>query len=215
MQNRGKRAQRGFTMVELVTVVAIIMVLGAFAVISTVSSRQNSKANAASEAVVSQLRAARELSISLRRNVLVTFTMPNQILLTVETLPGEAAATPIAPVYLNDNAPGGAQFYVFSTLPDTPMAFGNSSAVTFQASSGGTSGLSVMYSSCGSMVGTTATSGFSSVGNSNPINASIFIGIPGQANTARAITVLGSTGRVRSYYWAGPNTGGTSANWNE
>jgi prepilin-type N-terminal cleavage/methylation domain-containing protein len=215
MQNRGNRRQAGFTLVELVTVVAIVMVLAGFAVISTFTTTQNSKANAASQAVVSQLRAARQMSISLRRNVLVTFTLPNKIQLAVETLAGETPATAIAPVYLNDNAAGGAQFFQFSSMPDTPMGFGNSSAITFQATSGGSSGLSVMYSSSGSMVGTTATSGFSSVGNSNPVNASIFIGFPGQPSTARAITVLGSTGRVRSYYWVGPSSGGTSTNWNE
>jgi prepilin-type N-terminal cleavage/methylation domain-containing protein len=215
MQNRSKRAQRGFTLVELVTVVAIVLVLSAFAVISTSSSTQNSKANAAAQTVVGQLRSARQQAISLRRNILVTFTLPNKIQLAIETLTGEAPAAAIAPVYLNDNAAGGAQFCQISGMPDTPMGFGNSSPITFQATSGGTSGLSVMYSSSGSMVGTTATAGFSSVGNSNPVNASIFIGFPGQPNTARAITVLGSTGRVRSYYWAGPASGGSSTNWNE
>jgi type II secretory pathway pseudopilin PulG len=215
MQNMGKRAQVGFSLVELVTVVAIIMVLAGFAVISTVTTTQNSRANAASQAVISQLRAARQIAITLRRNVLVTFTAPNKIQLAVQTVPGEAPAAAITPVYLNDNVPGGAQFYVFPTLPDTPMGFGNSNAITLAPATGGTAGLSVMYSSAGSMVGTTATSGFASVGGSNPVNASIFVGFTGKPNTARAITVLGSTGRVRSYYWAGPTTGGTSSNWNE
>jgi hypothetical protein len=204
-------------MVEIVTVLAILMVLMAFAVISTRISTQNAKANSAAATVVSQMRAARELAISRRRNVLVTFTTPNQIQMSVQTLTGETPAATIAPAYLNDNAPGGAQFYVFPSLPDTPMGFGNSSSsgINFQATSGGTAGLSVLFNSSGALVGTTATTGFSSVGSSNPINASIFLGFPGQLSTARAITVLGTTGRVRSYYWAGPNTGGTSSNWSE
>jgi Tfp pilus assembly protein FimT len=215
MRNRGKKAQGGFSLVELVTVIAVIMVLSGFALMATYSTTQNNKANAAAQAVVGQMRSARELAITMRRNVLVTFTNPNQIQLQVQTLPGEAVATAITPVYLNDNAAGGAQFYVFNTLPDTPMGFGNSSAITFQATSGGTAGLSVMYSASGSLVGTTATSGFASVGNSNLINASIFVAFPGQPNTARAIAVLGSTGRVRSYYWSGPTSGGANTYWIE
>jgi prepilin-type N-terminal cleavage/methylation domain-containing protein len=217
MQNRSKRGQSGFTMLELVTVVAILMILMGFAVINTRTSSQNAKANAAAASVVSQMRAARELAIAMRRNVLVTFTAPNQIQMAVQTLPGEAAAAVIPPVYLNDNAPGGAQFYVFAGLPDTPMGFGNSasSGINFQATSGGTSGLSVLFNSSGSLVGTTATTGFASVGSTNPINASIFIGFAGQPNTARAITVLGTTGRVRSYYWAGPATSSVVTYWQE
>jgi prepilin-type N-terminal cleavage/methylation domain-containing protein len=215
MQNRGKRAESGFSLVELVTVVAIVLVLGSFAVISTKVSTANGKANAAAAQVISQFRAARELAISKRRNVQITFTAPNQIQMTVLTLTGETPATAIPSVYLNDNAAGGATFFVFPSLPDTPMAFGNSNAITFAPASGGTTGLSVMFSSSGSLVGTTATSGFSSVGSNNPVNASIFVAVAGQTSTARAITVLGTTGRVRSYYWAGPATGGTSSNWQE
>ena len=100
MQNRSKRGQSGFTMLELVTVVAILMILMGFAVINTRTSSQNAKANAAAASVVSQMRAARELAIAMRRNVLVTFTAPNQIQMAVQTLPGEAAAAVIPPVYM-------------------------------------------------------------------------------------------------------------------
>jgi prepilin-type N-terminal cleavage/methylation domain-containing protein len=203
MQQRNRRAEQGFSFLELVTVVGIIAILASFAVMSTVSSTYNSRANAAMDSVISQLRTAREMAISMRRNVLVQITTPNKIQLTVETLPGEAPGATIAPAYLNDNVAGGAQFYVFPGVPDTPMNFGNSQPINFAPASGGSSGLSVMFSTSGTLVGTTLTSGFSTVGNNNPVNASIFIGIPGQQNTARAITILGATGRVRSYFWTG------------
>jgi hypothetical protein len=32
-----------------------------------------------------------------------------------------------------------------------------------------------------------------------PINGTVFLGIPGQQSTARAVTVLGTTGRVRGW----------------
>lgn len=203
MQQRKGSPEQGFSFLELVTVVGIIMILASFAVMSTTSTTFNSRANAAMDSLISQLRTARQMAISMRRNVLVQITAPNQIQLTIETLPGEAPAKPIAPVYLNDNASGGSQFYLFPGLPDTPMNFGNSQAINFAPASGGAAGLSVMFTTSGTLVGSTATSGFATVGSNNPVNASIFIGVPGHTNTARAITILGATGRVRQYYWTG------------
>jgi prepilin-type N-terminal cleavage/methylation domain-containing protein len=211
----GKSVQKGFSLVELITVVAIVFVLSSFAIIQTATSTANARANAAAGALTGQLRQARELAISMRRNILVQVTAPNQIQLTVQTLPGEATAKTIPAVLLNDGAPGGCTFTLFSGLPDTPMGFGNSSAINYAPASGGTAGLSVMFSSSGSLVGTTASSGFATVGNNNPINATFFIGLPGKVNSARAVTVLGATGRVRSYYWTGPASGGASTSWQE
>jgi prepilin-type N-terminal cleavage/methylation domain-containing protein len=214
MSTRSRKSEHGFSMVEMVTVIGIIGVLSAIAIMSTRSSTYSSKAQNAMYSVINQLRTARELAITKRRNVLVTFTAPNEISIAVQTLAGEAPAPTIAPVYLNDNMAGGAIFYVYPGLPDTPMAFGNSTALNFTPASGGTAGLSVMFTTSGSFVGTTASSAFNTVGNSNPVNATIFVAIPGQVNTARAVTVLGSTGRVRSYSWTG-TTIGTVANWQE
>jgi len=151
MQARGKN-QRGFSLIELLTVMVVITILAGWAVMGTGGFSTASKANAAMGIVVTELRQARQLAITSRRNVLVTITPPNQIQLAIETLPGEAPAQPISPRYLNDNAKDGMQ---------------------------------------------------SSVGNSNLVNASIFLGKPGDDRTARAITVLGGTGRVRSFTWDG------------
>src|SRR5580658_9826725 len=180
MQRRSKRAEQGFSMVAVVTVIGMIMVLAGMAVMSTRSSTYGAKANDAMFQVITQFRTAREIAVSKRRNVLVTFTAPNQIQLVVETLPGEAPATAIAPVFLNDGVAGGNIFYLYPGVPDTPMGFGNSSALTFTPASGGTAGLAIMFSTSGSLVGTTGASGFSTVGNNNPVNASIFTGIAGQ-----------------------------------
>jgi hypothetical protein len=204
-------------MVELVTVVGITFVLASMAVMSTTSSTANSKANDAMFQIIGQLRTAREIAVTMRRNVLVTFTAPNEIQIAVQTLPGEAPATTYAPVYLNDGVPGGNTFYQYAGLPDTPMGFGNgnTSGLNFSPASGGTAGLAIMYSTSGSLVGTTGSSGYNTVGNNNPVNASIFTGMAGLPNTVRAVTVMGTTGRVRAYTWTAGATGGTVANWQE
>jgi type II secretory pathway pseudopilin PulG len=205
MTQRLKRSQAGFSLVEVIIVVFIIFVLSGMAIILTQGTLQSYKANAARDGVVSQIRLARELAISKRRNVRIDFTPPNQIQTTVQYRGGETAGLPIAPVYLNDADQGvntGAQFYVFPGLPDTPMGFGNTSPIVLQQPAGG-GAWAVMFTTSGALVGTSALSGLDLIGNSNPVNASIFLGIPGNSGSARAITILGATGRVRTYSWDG------------
>lgn len=203
MNKPTKAAQPGFSLIELLTVLALILVALGFAIIKTAGLTQNAKANAAMDGVVNILRQGREMAIAKRRNVEVQFNMPNQITLTVLTLPGEAVPPPIPPVYLNDNAPGGSTFMLFAGLPDTPMNFGNGTPINLQQSAGGGS-WTVMFTSSGAFVGTSQSAGaLYQVTNNDPVNASIFMGVQGQTATARAVTVFGATGRVRSYHWNG------------
>jgi type II secretory pathway pseudopilin PulG len=205
MMKRRIKSQSGFSLIEMLSVVLVVFVLTAAAVMLTDGSQRGYKANAARDLVVTQLRMARELATSKRRNVRVDFTSPNQIQVTVQYLPGEAAGPAIAPVYLNNADHGitnGSQFYLFPTLPDTPMAFGNTQAINL-AQPSGASVWGVMFTTSGALVGTSSLAAMNLIGNSNPVNATIFIGIPPKISTARAVTVLGGTGRVRSYTWSG------------
>ncbi|MGC1619413.1 MAG: prepilin-type N-terminal cleavage/methylation domain-containing protein [Candidatus Acidiferrum sp.] len=214
MSKRNSRAEQGFSLLEMIVVVMLAFVVMAFAVINTMSSTQSARANAAMDAVISQLRQARELAIAKRRNVEVAFIQPNQIQTTLLTLPGEVVPTPITPVFLNDNVGGGLTYTLFANLPDTPMNFGNSTAVSLQSPAGG-GAWSVMFTTSGALVGSSqAAASLYAVTNNNPVNASIFIGIPGKTNTARAITVFGATGRVRAYHWTGAASGPSTA-WME
>src|ERR1700751_848903 len=121
MRNRTQRADQGFSLLEMVVVVMLAFTVMAFAVMNTMSSSQNARANSAMDAIVSQLRQARELAIAKRRNVQVAFTAPNQIQLTILTLPGETVPPAIPVTRLNDGVPGGLTYNVFATLPDPPM----------------------------------------------------------------------------------------------
>jgi prepilin-type N-terminal cleavage/methylation domain-containing protein len=198
MRKRTRTAEQGFSLIEMVVVVAIAFTVMAFAVMNTVGSSQNAQANAAMDAVISQLRQAREIAIAKRRNVQVQFTAPNQIQLTILTLPGEAVPPVIAPTFLNSGL-------TFTVLPatDTPMKFGNSTAISLQQPTGG-GAWSVMFTTSGAFCGTAqAAATLYQATNNNPVNASIFLGVVGKPSTARAVTVFGATGRVRSYYWTG------------
>jgi type II secretory pathway pseudopilin PulG len=205
MKQRSSKAQSGFSLIEVLIVVFVMMILMGMAIVLTQGTMQNYKANAARDAVIAQLRLARELAISKRRNVRIDFTLPNQIQITMQYRTGETPGPALAPVYLNNadqGVSGGSQFYVFPTLPDTPMGFGNTQAINLSQPSGG-GAWAVMFTTSGTLVGTGAIAGLDLIGNSNPVNASIFVGIPSTTSSARAITVLGATGRVRSYSWDG------------
>jgi prepilin-type N-terminal cleavage/methylation domain-containing protein len=205
MTERRNKREAGFSLIEVIVVVAVIAILSAMAIVLTQGTLQSYKANAAQDSVVAQLRRARELAISKRRNVRIDFNLPNQIVTTVQYRFGETPGPAIAPVYLNDADQGvsdGSQFFLFPGLPDTPMGFGNTQAINLSQPSGG-GAWAVMFTTSGALVGTSALAGLDLIGNSNPVNASIFVGVPTSTSSARAITVLGSTGRVRSYSWDG------------
>ena len=208
MARNSHRRQEGSSIVELVTVVAIMLTLSGMAIISTNRTTGNSSANAANDTVVDAMRQGRQLAISKRRNVLVTFTGTNTITFAVQPLPTDPAPTPITPVQLNNGVPGGLQFYLMPGLPNTPMGplgFGNNNAIDLEPVNGGAVGNAIMFTTSGSLVGAggAAPANYYAVGNNDPVNATIYIGVAGTPGTARAITVVGATGRVRSYYWVG------------
>jgi type II secretory pathway pseudopilin PulG len=198
MSKRSRTAEQGFSLIEMLFVVALAFTIMSFAVMNTVGSSANARANSAMDAVTSQLRQAREMAIAKRRNVQVQFTAPNQIQLTILTLPGEAVPPVIAPTTL----PGGLTFAVLVGT-DTPMNFGNSTAISLQQPGGG-GAWTVMFTTSGAFCGTAqAAATLYQATNNNPVNASLFLGVVGKPTTARAVTVFGATGRVRSYYWTG------------
>jgi hypothetical protein len=82
---------------------------------------------------------------------------------------------------------GRNEFRLFGGVSDTPDAFGNGSAVSF----GGPGPW--LFLSNGILVDSGA----------NPINGTVFLGQADHPETARAVTILGATGRVRDYKWTG------------
>ena len=82
---------------------------------------------------------------------------------------------------------GGLTYRVEPSVPDTPEGFGKASGVYF-----GTA-ISIMFSPDGTLVNQSGV----------PVNGTVFLSLPNAPRSVRAITVLGSTGRVRGYRWSG------------
>jgi type II secretory pathway pseudopilin PulG len=196
-----KRMEQGFTLLESVVVIGIMMVLMGIAVIQSFGSLESYQANAASDVVVSQLRVARQLAITQRRTVQLwidsapetdnRFHVKYQIQPAPQT---NEVAGPMVSVPL----PGQTQLVLEAGVPDTPMNFGNSAAV-FIGNPPVSGGPPIMqFNSTGTFTDNT--------GNTL-LYGTIFIGVPSQKPTARAVTIMGGTGRVRAYTYIGGTTG--------
>lgn len=189
---RTKKQDNGFTLLESVVVLGIMMVMMSFAIFKSTSIMPNYKADAAQDVVVSTLRQARQLAITERRDVQVWidqgFSGPDSVQhinYQVVTIAGD---TPQALVSFG--LPKQTQF-VLEGVADTPMGFGNSNAVYIGNVSGGPA--IMKFRSTGAFTDSLY----------NPQNGTVFVGIPSQPFTARAVTIMGGTGRVRPYSWTG------------
>ena len=171
----------GFSVVETGIAALVICVIAGFAVLTIPGIMPGINANTCLNQTVAQLRSGRELAIAQRRSIELRFVGNDQVELVRFDVP--AGRTVLSTIMLE----GDMQFLVFGGIPDTPDAFGNGTAVAF----GGPAPF--MFLSDGALVDA----------QGNPINGSVFLGLIDHPETARAVTILGATGRVRGYRWSG------------
>ena len=172
----------GFTLIEMMLVVAVGIILAAMAIPVSGNFIASTKADSSILATLDALETARDRSVAERRNFEVSFVNPNHIRVERDEVPS-GAKTLIADNVLEN----GQQFVKFGGLPDTPDMFGAAAAITI----GGTGPW--MFTSDGTFIDS----------NGDPVNGTIFLGVPNQSNTARAVTVFGVTGLTRSWKWRG------------
>jgi type II secretory pathway pseudopilin PulG len=178
--------EAGYSLVELLLVLGMMGIVAAMAVFQIGASRPGAVGDGAMRAVLAQMNSARELAITQRRNMRLTFTTGNLVQIIREEVPGPTLTTISTALF-----EGGVQFLTVSGLPDTPDAFGNGSAVTFATATG--TPLEIKFATDGTFVNQDGLA----------LNGTVFVALPNQALSARAVTILGSTGRVRGYRWDG------------
>lgn len=195
---RRRSSQAGFSLIEMMIVVVVGFIVATMAVTQLQPALQDFQASAAEDTVKSTLRQAREYAISQRRTVAVTFGTDAQgdaeVVLNLYTVVNGVQSlnnTPFLVVPINRRV----QFVKFG-LPDTPDQFGACAALCFNGA-GYAAGTIIEFQSDGTFTN----------GTGNPINGSIFMGMLTLPATARAITILGSTGRIKSW------TGASGVNW--
>jgi prepilin-type N-terminal cleavage/methylation domain-containing protein len=172
----------GFALVELMVVVALIAVVTSVAIPVSAGMIARAKADSTTLEAVTWLEEPRTRANAERRNFEVTFdTATNHI--KVERVNPDASKT----LVLDRELPGGTKFVKFAGTPDTPDLFGNASAVDFDGPA------PHMFASDGSFTDA----------NGDPSNGTIFMGKTGRIETARAVTLFGATGLLRTWRLAG------------
>jgi prepilin-type N-terminal cleavage/methylation domain-containing protein len=183
---RRLRASEGFTLLEMMAVVGLIGVTIAMAIPVANSFIQLSRSDSAIIHAMTAVDTARDRAVAERRNVVMTFAMPNRIQLFRQEIDalGNVTGTTMVDEFILEN---GQQFARFAGVPDTPDLFGGAAAINF------TGIAPVMFTSEGSLVDS----------NGDVTNGTIFLGVPGRPDTARAVTVFGVTGFSRTWKWRG------------
>lgn len=186
------RDERGFSLAEILTIVAIIAVIFGISIIAFQAAATTLQGDANLRIVEGQFKLARDTAVAQRRAVQVVLTTTegergDYATIQVIRQDRPAGTTLLSSAILESNA----QFVDFPTVPDTPESFG---AASVYAPGGDTP---YMF---------TADGMFTDEAGS-PVNATVFIGIPGNVITARALTVFGTTARIRTYRWNGSEWG--------
>lgn len=189
-ETRRWSSQRGYTMLETLLVVAILGVVSAMAAMQIGSSREQAAGDAAMRVVLSNMNQARELAITQRKYMRLVFTAPNLVQIYREDGVAVPPSTTVPTTVMSNGLMEGGVEYM-TGLPNTPDGFGNAGWKDFK--SVGTAQVDIKFAPDGTLVdpdGKTA-------------NGSVYLGIPGLTASRRAVTVLGSTGRVRGFRWVG------------
>jgi len=198
--DRDRSGERGFSMTELSVAIGIILIIFGMAIAAFQPAIQAAKYDAGMRQVLDQLRQAREYSLANRRYVQVSFPVvptangPEYEVVITELNSLTAGGGAVNPVLSTTPIQFPEQFYVYPGYVDTPDAYGNSGAIVFGGTIGGPAA-GMLFQSDGELV---------SAATLQPINGTVFLGVPGNPQSVRAITVLGSTGRVRG--WKGADS---------
>ncbi len=174
-------SQQGFTLLEAITVTAIIMVGAAMAIPVTMAMVNNARGDSAMVVTATFLETTRNRAVAERRNLQISFPTNNTIQVDRIEVPSGLLTT-ISSMTLE----GGEEFTRMG-LPDTPDAFGGAGAVNF------TGVAPVMFTSDGSFIDSAG----------DVTNATIFVARPGVPETGRAVTIWGVTGLMRTWKWRG------------
>lgn len=201
---------RGFSVPELIISLTIMIILASFATIVLGPITKQQDVTNAYNATLTTLRRARDQAAGDMRTYVVTFTTPGTI--TVQqsvSASGTCQIPPTGTVLLTTVLPSDMSFNVVSgvptsntTAPTTPDQFG-------------TAGYSIDFDQ-GYNPGTTTIcfnpDGTATDANGNTNNGVVYVARPGDLYSSRAITLWGTTGRIRG--WRLYNVGGKNT-WSQ
>lgn len=191
---RASHPQQGFSLLELMITLSIALIMVGTVFFSLQPSLKQSHVTSAYDTSLMTLRNYRELAIAQRKRYIVAFTAPGTI-----TISYWGVAVPVAPppvVVQTLTLPTDVQFAVQAGIPNSPAtvpdSFGSgTTAIDFGQGLGLGSQNAVMFMPDGSSQ--------DSAGLGNYNSGILYIGRPGELQSMRAITVFGTTGRIRGW----------------
>lgn len=194
----GKREMRGFSLLEMMVVLAILITILAYAVMTLEPDLKETKVTNAYNTTLMALRQGRDISVAQRQVYFATFshnTPPPDTITITQGGTGTVVSTYQLPLDM--------AFTVINGIPTgngkTPDGFGNgSTAIAFdQGISGGNPDVVYFY-----------PDGTAEDVNGNINNGVVYIARPTDLYSSRAITIWGATGRLRG--WRLYNNNGTN-----
>jgi Tfp pilus assembly protein FimT len=174
----------GFTVIELLIVMSLGIALAAFAVFQSRAGMSTFRANSAMNSLKAKLNSTREMAMSRQRDIKITFNGTNGV--DFFMVNPDASLTKVDNVALE----GGSTFVstfdqltgktnLDSWCTDSKNLFANLDGQT-----------TLRFNSDGALIdGTTR----------QLVSGCMYIGVSGTNSTARAISLFGSTGRMRTY----------------
>ncbi len=173
-----RHQERGFTLNEAVITIAIFLTASAMAVAPLMSAVTIYRADGQAQRVIGLLQLARETAIMRQRDVQLIADPGARRLRLV--LHDDGVQTLLREVTLEQ----GVEFRQFDGM-GAPEGLGADGPIDFAGAP------TLLFISDGSLVGD----------DDLPVSGTIFMGIPGQPVSARAVTINGTTARARLYDW--------------
>jgi len=171
--------ERGYTFPEVVITLAVFSIASGMGVGLFGPAIATTRVNSQAQRIVSLVHMARATAIREQRDVELRFDEASGSVRLVRTEAG--GEVNLADVTLEY----GVKLLQFDGTGDTPDAFGNETVADFGDSA------RMFFISDGSLVDERGV----------PLNGTIFLGVPNDAGSARAITITGTTARPRLYRW--------------
>ena len=201
-RSKAARGDHGFSLVELLIVVAIVLVICSASLMAINSVLKSSRADYALQIALGQIRQVHQRAIDERRVYRLTFSTPGNI----RTDRMDFSGGVWTPSFIDSiNLPTDMQFTVVSGTPTTttPNGFGSASNA-IDLSVNNTSGATQMLFQADGRV-------LDSV--NRVANGIVYLARPADLASSRAVTIFGSTGRVKGWklftsgsnkYWGQP-----------
>lgn len=182
-----RKSQAGFSVTEMLVTLGVLMVASAVAIMNVSPAVRVSHMETAYQNTLNQLRLARQIAIDKRTVCRVDFAAPG----TVSVTQAFADGTPVQTETIT--LPADVQYVIVPGIPVPPAAtpdnIGNGKvAIDFDRVKAG-GGTTIYFQPDGSAL--------DAAGLVN--DGVIYVARPNELSGARAITVLGTTGRIRGW----------------